>query len=83
LEAVSVDGPDKNWIYGISNITAENLQTTWSVLIVGCSQSVSSTQTLEFKEILNQRVKAWTTHLAIETQQLSAEMTKLDDCIWS
>jgi hypothetical protein len=28
LEAVSVDGPDKNWIYGISNITDENLQTT-------------------------------------------------------
>jgi hypothetical protein len=28
LEAVSVDGPNKNWIYGISNITAENLQTT-------------------------------------------------------
>jgi hypothetical protein len=53
-------------VYGLSNITAKNLQMTRSVSIVGCSQLIPSTQTPEFKAILNQRVQAWTTYLAAD-----------------
>jgi hypothetical protein len=38
--------PDRNWVYGLSNTTTENLQIAHSVLTIGCSQSVPSTQTL-------------------------------------
>jgi len=36
-----------------------------NVSTVGCLQSISSTQTLEFKAILDQRVQARTTHLVV------------------
>jgi hypothetical protein len=48
MEVGSSDGPDKNRVYGLSNTTAENLRAARSVLTVGSSQSVSSTQSKEF-----------------------------------
>ena len=50
---------------------------TPSVSTVGCSQLISSTQTSEFKVILDQRVQAWTTLLAANYEQLRAEITEL------
>jgi hypothetical protein len=44
-----------------------------SVSTMGCSQSVSSTQTLKFKSILNQQVEAWTTYIAVETERHSGQ----------
>jgi hypothetical protein len=43
-----MDGPDKNWVYGLSNTTAENLRSARSVSTVGSSPSVSNTQSEEF-----------------------------------
>jgi len=48
MEVGSSDGPDKNRVYGLSNTTTENLRAARSVLTVGSSQSVSSTQSKEF-----------------------------------
>jgi hypothetical protein len=39
LEVGSTGGPDRNRVYGISNITGEDLQAGRSVLIVRTSQS--------------------------------------------
>ena len=47
---------------------AKDLQMAHSVSNVRGSQLISSTQTSEFKVILDQRVQAWTTHLAIEIE---------------
>jgi len=66
LKTRSFDGPNKNQVHGFSNTTTENLWTTRSALNVGCSQLVSSTQTLEFVAMLNQRVQAWETHLHVK-----------------
>jgi len=48
MEVGSSGGPDKNWVYGLSNTTADKLQSARSVSIVGSSPSVSSTQSEEF-----------------------------------
>jgi hypothetical protein len=48
--------PNKNKVYGISNTTVEELQTTQSVSAVGCSQSTPSTQSPEFHVILNNKL---------------------------
>ncbi|KAL9354655.1 hypothetical protein Peur_052625 [Populus x canadensis] len=48
MEVGSSGGPDKNWVYGLSNTTVENLRVAHSVSTVGSSQSVSSTQSKEF-----------------------------------
>jgi len=48
MEVGSFGGPDKNWMYGLSNTTAENLWAARSVSTVGSSQLVSSTQSKEF-----------------------------------
>jgi hypothetical protein len=66
LETRLFDGPNKNQVYGFSNTTTKNLWTTRSALTVGCSQLVSSTQTLEFVAMLNQRVQARMTHLNVK-----------------
>jgi len=39
MEVGSSGGPDKNWVYGLSNTTADNLRSTRSVSTVGSSQS--------------------------------------------
>jgi hypothetical protein len=73
LEAGSFCGPDRNWLYGLSNTTTENLRTTRSALIVGCSQSIPSIQTLEFTTILDQQVQDQTTHLNDKYAQLTTD----------
>lgn len=45
--------------------------------LVNYSQSVLSTQTPEFEDILNQRVKARMTHLVVHTKRITIEMAKL------
>jgi len=62
LEAGSSGGPDRNKMYGLSNTTIENLRTTHSVSTVGCSQSISSTQSLEFATLLDQGIQEHTSH---------------------
>jgi hypothetical protein len=53
LEAGSSGGPDRNWVYGLSNTMAENLWTTHSVSIVKCSQLVPSTESPKFTVLLD------------------------------
>jgi len=48
MEVGSSGGPDKNWVYRLSNTTTENLHSAHSVSTVGSSPSVSSTQSKEF-----------------------------------
>jgi len=48
MEVGSSGEPDKNRVYGLSNTTIENLWAACSVLTIGSSQSVSSTQFEEF-----------------------------------
>jgi len=47
-------GPDKNWVYGLSNTTAENLRSARSVSTVGSSPSVSTTQSEDFVALKKQ-----------------------------
>jgi DNA-directed RNA polymerase subunit L len=77
LEAGSSGGPDRNRVYKLLNTTTENLQTTRSVSIVGCSQSIPSTQTPEFTMMLDQRVKARTTHLNEKFERLIDDYEEL------
>jgi hypothetical protein len=75
MEVGSSGGPDKNWVYGLSNTMAENLQAARSVSTVGSSQSVSSTQSKEFVA-LQQHTAQLTEkydHLLAEHAQLKAE----------
>lgn len=44
LEAGSTSGPDRNWVYGISNTTAKDKWTCCSVSTIGSSQSGLSHQ---------------------------------------
>ena len=75
MEVGSSGGPDKNRVYGLSNITAENLRVARSVSTVGSSQSVSSTQSKEFVA-LQQHTAQLTEkydHLSVAYAQLKAE----------
>ena len=63
LEARSSEGPDINRVYGLSNSTTENLWMVGSAATIECSQFITSTQTLKFEMMLDQRVQARTTHL--------------------
>jgi hypothetical protein len=53
-EVGSSRGPNKNWVYRLSNTTTENLQVARSVSTVGSSPSVSSTQSEEFMALKQQ-----------------------------
>jgi hypothetical protein len=54
MKVGSSGGPDKNQVYGLSNTTAKNLRTAWSVSTVGSSPSVSGTQFEEFLAVKQQ-----------------------------
>jgi len=56
---------------------AKSLWMASSVSIVGCLQSVPSTQTSEFEAILDQRVKGHTSHLDADYERLNVETTEL------
>jgi len=74
MEVGSSGGPDKNRVYGLSNTTADNLQSTRSVSTVGSSQSISSSQSKEFVA-LQQHTAQLTEkydHLKAEYAQLKA-----------
>ena len=75
MEVGSSRGPDKNWVYGLSNTTAENLRAARSVSIVGSSKSVSSTQSKEFmafQQHTTQLTEKYD-HLSAASAQLKAE----------
>ena len=54
MDVASSGGPDKNWVYGLSNTTAKNLRSACSVSTVVSSPSVSSTQSEEFMALKQQ-----------------------------
>jgi hypothetical protein len=64
MEVGSSDGPDKNWMYGLSNTTAKNLRAARSVSTVGSFQSVSSTQSEKFMALKQQYAQ-----LSVDYQQ--------------
>jgi len=76
MEAVSSGGPDKNQVYGLSNNTANNLWAARSVLVVGSSQSISSTQSEEIVTL-----KQHTADLTQQYQQLSTDYEQLRQII--
>jgi hypothetical protein len=63
-------------MYRLSNTTTENLRATRSVLIVGSSQSVLSTQSQEFVAL-----QQHTTHLIEKCKQLFADYEQLRQMI--
>jgi len=54
MEVGSSSGPNKNQVYGLSNSTAENLQSARNVSTIRSSPSVSSTQSEEFVALKQQ-----------------------------
>ena len=56
LKAGSCGGPDKNQVYELSYTTIENLRMNYSISTIEFSQSVPSTQSLEFAALLDQEV---------------------------
>jgi len=72
MEVGSSGGPDKNRVYGLSNTTADNLRLTRSVLTVGSSQSISSSQSKEFVAL-----QQHTAQLTDKYDHLSAEYAQL------
>jgi len=54
MEVGSSGGHDKNRVYGLSNIAAENLYLACSVSTVGSSPSISSTQSEELTALKQQ-----------------------------
>ena len=78
MEAGSSGGPDKNWVYGLSNTTAENLHSAHSVSTVGSSLSVSNTQSEEFIALKQQYQQLLTNY--DELRQIVMEMrSKMGD----
>jgi hypothetical protein len=75
MEVGSSGGPDKNRVYGLSNITTENFRTARSVSTVGSSQSVSSTQSKEFVALQQHTAQLAEKydHLSVAYAQLKAE----------
>jgi len=72
MEVVSSGGPDKNWVFGLSTTTADNLRLTRSVSTVGSSQSISSSQSKEFMAL-----QQHTAQLTEKYDNLSAEYAQL------
>jgi hypothetical protein len=72
MEVGSSDGPDKNRVYRISNITIENLRAARSVSTVWSSQSVSCTQSTEFMALQQHMA-----HLTEKYERLSVDYEQL------
>jgi hypothetical protein len=72
MEVGSSGGPNKNWVYGLSNTAADNLRSTHSVSTVGSSQSILSSQSKEFVALQQN-----TTQLTEKYDHLSAEYAQL------
>jgi molecular chaperone GrpE (heat shock protein) len=76
MEAGSFGGPDKNQVYGLSNTMAENLQMALSILTIGSSQLILSTQSQEFVAL-----QEHTTHLTEKYKRISADYEELRQMI--
>jgi hypothetical protein len=72
IEVGSSGGPDNNRVYGLSNTTTENLWSACSVLTIGSSKSVSSTQSEDIMAL-----KQHTANLIEKYEQLSANYEQL------
>jgi hypothetical protein len=72
MEVGSFGGPDKNWVYGLSNTTSNNLRAACSVSTAGSSQSVSSTQSDK-----SMALKQHVAHLTEKYKQLSMNYKQL------
>jgi len=53
LEGGLFGGTNRNRVYGLSNTMTENLWMTHSASVIGCSQSIPTSQTLEFAAMLD------------------------------
>jgi len=78
MEVGSSGGPDKNRVYGLSNITTEKLWSANSVSTVGSSPSVSSTQSEEFLA-LKQQYERLSTDYAQFHQMIMEIRSKMGD----
>ena len=67
------DGPNRNQVYELCNTTAENLWMTRCALKIGCSQSISSIQTLEFAAMLDQQVQDQTIYFNDKYKRLTVD----------
>jgi len=72
MEVGSSGGPDKNWVYGLSNTKTDNLRSTRSVSTIGSSQSISSSQSKEFVAL-----QQHTAQLTEKYDNLKAEYAQL------
>jgi len=77
MEVGSLGGPDKNRVYGLSNTTADNLQSTRSVSTIGRSQSISSSQSKELVAL--QQLTEKYDNLKAEYTQLKVEQRAESD----
>jgi len=66
------DGPNRNRVYGLSNIVTKNLQIARSVSTIESSQSISSTQFQEFTAL-----QQHTTNLIEKYERLSKDCEQL------
>jgi regulator of replication initiation timing len=74
MEVGSLGRPDKNWVYGLSNTTADNFRSTHSVSTIRNSQSILSSQSKEFvalQQHMAQLIEKYD-HLSAEYAQLKA-----------
>jgi hypothetical protein len=77
LEVRLFGGLDRSHAYGLSNTTTKNLWMICSASTVGCSQSISSTQTPEFTAMFDQQVQTWTTHVNDKYEWLTIDNKEL------
>jgi hypothetical protein len=77
LETISTGGPDRNQVCGLSNTITENLRTTYSTSIFGCSQLIWSSQTSKFAELLDRRVQDQMAYFYNKYEQLTADYEKV------
>jgi hypothetical protein len=77
LKVRSSSGPDRNRMDELSNTTTKNLRRTHSISTLKSSQSVPSTQSLEFTTLLHQGVQEHTAHLNEKYERLSADYEEL------
>jgi hypothetical protein len=77
LETISTGGPDRNQVCGLSNTITENLRTTYSTSIFGCSQLIWSSQTSKFAELLDRRVQDQMAYFYNKYEQLTADYEKI------
>jgi len=72
IEVGSSSGPEKNRVNGLSNTTADNLRSAYSVSTVESPQSISSSQSKEFVAL-----QQHTAQLTEKYDHLSAEYAQL------